>query len=137
MSCPTFIGLPFSGLPLIGFLAWLLLTSPAVARERGADGPPASLTATVSETADTVRVRVQVLGEIEPGSLEVGFEGRKAIISARDAGGRPIRAARVQLPAQVMEDGATAQADSDDVLVITLRKQRTAAPSTSDLDSAR
>ena len=137
MSHLPFSGLPFGGLPFIGFVAWLLLTSPAMARERGADGPSASLTATVSETADTVRVRVQVLGEIEPGSLEVGFEGRKAIISARDTGGRPIRAPRVQLPAQVMEDGATAEADSDDVLVITLRKQRTAAPSTSDLESAR
>jgi len=69
--------------------------------------------------------------------VDLGLKGRKAIISARDADGRAIRAARVQLPAQVMEDGATAEADSDDVLVITLRKQRTAAPSTSDLESAR
>lgn len=130
MSRPPFIGLPF-----IGFVAWLLLMSPAAALERGPDGPSASLTATVSETAETIRVRVQVVGEIEPGSLEVGFEGRKAIISARDASGRPIRAARVQLPAQVMEDGATAETDTDDALVITLRKQRAGAPPSSDLDA--
>lgn len=118
-----------SRIALFGLLT-LLLSSPA----RG-EPPPASpgldgaaaLAVSVSETADAVRVRVQVTGTIEPGSLEVGFEGRKAIVSARDAGGRPLPPQTVQLPAAVVEEGATADTDADDALVITLRKQRPGA----------
>jgi len=90
-------------------------------------GGTAALTVSISETPDAVRLRVQVMGAIEPGSVEVGFEGRKAIVSARDLDGRPIRPQTVQLPAAVVEDGATADVDADDALVITLRKQRAAA----------
>jgi hypothetical protein len=113
--------------PFVGLLTWFLVSAAVVAARPGLTASPASLEVSVSETPDAVRVRVQVVGEIEPGSLEVGFEGRKAIVSARDADGRPIRAQPVQLPAPVVEDGATADVDADDALVITLRKQRVAA----------
>jgi hypothetical protein len=115
-----------SHVALAGLLTWMLLSTPLAIRH-GLAAPTAALEVSVSETPDTVRLRVQVVGEIEPGSLEVGFEGRKAIVSARDANGRPIRAQTVELPALVVEDGATADAAAEDALVITLRKQRAAA----------
>jgi len=120
--------------PFVGLLTFLLLSTPALARNRpgaalGAPAAaPAALAVSVSETTDAVRIRVQVVGAIEPGSLDVGFEGRKAIVSARDADGRPLRAQTVQLPAAVVEDGATADSDAEDALVITLRKQRAPGP---------
>ena len=117
--------------PFVGLLTFLLLSTPALARNRPGAAPaaaPAALAVSVSETTDAVRIRVQVVGAIEPGSLDVGFEGRKAIVSARDADGRPLRAQTVQLPAAVVEDGATADSDAEDALVITLRKQRAPGP---------
>jgi HSP20 family molecular chaperone IbpA len=118
-----------SRVSFVGLLTLLSLSTPV----RGGTVPepsldaPAALTVSVTETPDAVRLRVEVLGEIEPGSLEIGFDGRKVIVSARNAEGRPIRARAVDLPAAVVEDGASAEADGDDALAITLRKRRTAA----------
>src|SRR5262245_43495581 len=51
----------------------------------------ATLTVSVSETTDSVRLRISASGDIEPGSLEVRFADRKAFVLARDAEGRPIQ----------------------------------------------
>jgi hypothetical protein len=95
------------------------------------DPAPAALAVSVSETPNAVRLRISATGDIEPGSVEVRFGGRKAIVLARDAKGRAIRSRPVRLPAPVVEDGASASYDAEDALVMTLRKQaaaETAAP---------
>jgi HSP20 family molecular chaperone IbpA len=93
-------------------------------RDRGRTS--ATLTVSVSETPETVRLRVQASGEIEPGSVEVRFGRRKAVVLARDAEGRPVRSRSLHLPAPVVEDGANAEYDDEDALVLTLPKQATA-----------
>jgi hypothetical protein len=93
-------------------------------RDRGL--PAAALTVSVSETPDAVRLRIQASGEVEPGSVEVRFGRRKAVVLARDADGRPIRSRSLRLPAPVVEDGASAEYDDQDALVMTLPKQATA-----------
>ena len=85
-----------------------------------------SRAASVSESPDAVRLRIQASGEIAPGSVEVRFAGRKAVVLARDAAGRAIRSQRVRLPAPVVEEGASADYDAEDTLVMTLRKQAAA-----------
>jgi hypothetical protein len=80
----------------------------------------------VSETPNAVRLRIQASGDIEPGSVEVRFAGRKAVVLARDAKGRAIRSQPVRLPAAVVEEGASADYDAEDALVMTLRKQAAA-----------
>src|SRR4029453_4477155 len=80
----------------------------------------------VSETPDAVRLRIQASGDIAPGSVEVRFAGRKAVVLARDAAGRAIRSHPVRLPAPVVEEGASADYDDEDALVMTLRKQSAA-----------
>jgi hypothetical protein len=89
--------------------------------DSGAAG--AALSLSVSESADAVHLRIQASGDIEPGSLEVRFAGRRAVVLARDSGGRTIRSQRVRLPAAVIEDGASADYDAEDALIMTLRKQ--------------
>jgi HSP20 family molecular chaperone IbpA len=93
-------------------------------RDRGRTS--ATLTVSVSETPETVRLRVQASGDIEPGSVEVRFGRRKAVVLARDAEGRPVRSRSLHLPAPVVEDGANAEYDDEDALVLTLPKQATA-----------
>ena len=87
---------------------------------------PAALAASVSETPDAVRLRIQASGDVEPGSVEVRFAGHKAIMLARDAEGRAIRSQPLRLPAPVVEEGVSADYDADGALVIALRKQATA-----------
>jgi hypothetical protein len=93
---------------------------------RGPAPASAALAVSVSETPDTVRLRIKASGEIEPGSVEVRFARRKVVVLARDAEGRAIRPQRVRLPASVVEEGASADYDADDALVLTLRKQAAA-----------
>jgi hypothetical protein len=102
-------------------------------------GPAAALTVSVSETPDAVRLRIQASGDIEPGSVEVRFAGRKVVVLARDAEGRSIRSQPVRLPSRVLEEGASAHYDAEDALVMTLRKQGTAqtAPTRGDPEAAR
>jgi hypothetical protein len=100
------------------------LSEPGATPAAHGPGPAAAaLAVSVSETPDAVRLRIQASGEIEPGSVEVRFAARKAVVLARDAEGRAIRSQRVRLPAPVVEDGASADYDADDALVMTLRKQ--------------
>jgi hypothetical protein len=93
---------------------------------RGPRPAAAAVAVSVSETPDAVRLRIQASGEIAPGSVEVRFAGRKAVVLARDAAGRAIRSQPVRLPAPVVEEGASADYDAEDALVMTLRKQAAA-----------
>ena len=109
------------------FLLFVLLMSPAGnATDPGPAAASAALAASVSETSDAVRLRIQASGDVEPGSVEVRFVGRKAVVLARDAEGRAIRSQPLRLPAPVVEEGSSADYDADGALVITLRKQATA-----------
>jgi hypothetical protein len=98
----------------------------------------AALTASVSDTPDAVRVRIQASGDVQPGSVEVRFAGRKAVVLARDAEGQAIRSQPLRLPAPVVEEGSSADYDADGALVITLLKQATAqdAGPTGDAEAA-
>ena len=88
------------------FLLVGLLTSPggsasdpgAAPDDRGPAPASAALAASVSETPDAVRLRIQASGDVEPGSVEVRFAGRKAVVLARDAEGRAIRSQPLRPP---------------------------------------
>jgi len=116
------------------FLLFVLLTSPrgsasdpgAAAVDRGPGPASGALTVSVSETPDAVRLHVQASGDVEPGSVEVRFAGRKAVVLARDAEGRAIRSQPLRLPAPVLEEGSSADYDTDGALLLTLRKHATA-----------
>ena len=85
--------------------------------------PP--LAVSVSETPDAILLRIQASRDVEPGSVEVRFAGRKTVVLARDADGRPIRSQLLRLPVLVVEEGSSAGYDADGALVVTLRKQAT------------
>ena len=106
------------------FLLVGLLTSPGgSASDPGAapdDRGPAPASAALAA------LRIQASGDVEPGSVEVRFAGRKAVVLARDAEGRAIRSQPLRLPEPVVEEGSSADYDADGALVITLRKQATA-----------
>ena len=109
------------------FLLFGLLTLPgASASDPGPAPASAALTASVGDTLDAVRLRIQASGDVEPGSVEVRFAGHKVVVLARDAKGRAIRSQPLRLPAPVVEEGASADYEADGALVITLRKQATA-----------
>jgi hypothetical protein len=66
---------------------------------RGPGPAAAALAISVSETPDAVRLRIQASGEIAPGSVEVRFAGRKAVVLARDVrAGQSGRTVSVCLP---------------------------------------
>ena len=110
----------------IVFLLFVLLMLPrASASDPGSAIASATLTASVSDTPDAVRLRIQASGDVEPGSVEVRVAGRKAVVLARDAEGRAIRSQSVRLPTPVVEQEASAAYDADGTLVITLPKQIT------------
>ena len=114
------------------FLLLVLLTSrgstgdPAAAADHGPGPASTALAVSVSETPDAVLLHIRAPGDVEPGSVEVQFAGRKTVVLARDAMGRPIRSQPLRLPEPVVEEGASADYDGDGVLVMTLRKQATA-----------
>ena len=114
------------------FLLLVLLTSrgstgdPAAADDHGPRPVSTALAVSVSETPDAVLLHIRALGDVEPGSVEVRFAGRKTVVLARDAMGRPIRSQPLRLPEPVVEEGASADYDGDGALVMTLRKQATA-----------
>ena len=121
------------------FLLFLLMLPGASASDPGHAPASAALTAAVSDTPDGVRLRIQASGDVEPGSVEVRFAGRKAVVLARDAEGRAIRSQPLRLPARVVEEGSSADYDAEGALVITLLKQATAqdAGPTSKAQAAR
>ncbi len=98
-------------------------SDPAAADNHGPDPAAAALAVSVSETPDAVLLRIRALGDVEPGSVEVRFAGRKTVVLARDAMGRPVRSQSLRLPEAVVEEGASADYDDDGALVMTLRKQ--------------
>lgn len=100
-------------------------SSPGAADDHGPGPTSAALVLSVSETPDAVLLRIQASGDVEPGSVEVRFAGRKTVVLARDAMGRPIRSQLLRLPEPVVEEGASADYDSDGALVMTLRKLST------------
>ena len=116
------------------FLLFVLLTSPrgsasnpgAAAVDHGPGPASGALTVSVSETPDAVLLHIRASGDVEPGSVEVRFAGRKAIVLARDAEGRAIRSQPLRLPEPVVEEGSSADYDADGALVMTLRKQAAA-----------
>jgi len=126
----------------VAFLLSVLLLSPGTSIGDPGDTPdsgsppPASaaLAVSVTETPDAVRLRISASGDVEPGSVEVRFTGRKVVVLARDSEGREIRSRSVRLPAPVVEDGASADYDADDALVMTLRKQAAAQTTTPPVD---
>jgi len=114
------------------FLLLVLVTSrgstsdPAAADDHGPGPAAAALAVSVSETPDAVLLRIRAPGDVEPGSVEVRLAGRKTVVLARDAMGRPIRSQPLRLPEPVVEEGASADYDGDGALVMTLRKQAAA-----------
>lgn len=117
------------------FLLLVLLTAPrgsasdpgAAAVDHGPGPASGALTVSISETPDAVLLHIRASGDdVEPGSVEVRFAGRKAVVLARDAEGRAIRSQPLRLPALVVEQGSSADYDADGALVVTLRKQGTA-----------
>jgi len=117
----------------------LMLPGASASDPRPAPAPAAAaLTASVSDTPDAVRLRIQASGDVEPGSVEVRFAGRKAVVLARDAEGQAIRSQPLRLPAPVVEEGSSADYDADGALVITLLKRATAqdAGPTGDAEAA-
>jgi hypothetical protein len=121
------------------FLLFVLLVSPGASASDLSPAPAsAALTASVSDTPDGVRLRIQASADIEPGSVEVRFVGRKAFVLARDAEGRAIRSQPLRLPAPVVAEGSSADYEADGALVITLRKQAPAqdAGPTADAEAA-
>ena len=102
-------------------------------------GPgPASgaLAVVIAEMPDAVRLHIQASGDVEAGSVEVRFSGRKMVVLARDAEGRPIRSQSLRLSEPVVEEGSSAEYDADGALVVTLRKQASAARPTSEPEAA-
>ena len=91
-----------------------------------ADRAPVALAIWVSETRDALLLHIQASRDVEPGSVEVRFAGRKTVVLARDVAGRPIRSRALRLPALVLEEGSSADYDTDGTLVMTLRKQTAA-----------
>jgi hypothetical protein len=115
------------------FLLLVLLTSRGSASDPGTSpddhGPgaaSAALAVSVRETPDAILLRIQASGDVEPGSVEVRFAGRKTVVLARDADGRRIRSLPLRLPETVVEEGSSAGYEADGALVMTLRKQATA-----------
>src|SRR5262249_54979247 len=122
--------------------ALLVFVLPMLPGASASDPSPApasaALITSVSATPDAVRLRIEASGDVEPGSVEVRFAGRKAVVLAHDAEGRAIRSQPLRLPALVVEEGSSADYDADGALVITLRKQAAAqaAGSTDDAEAA-
>jgi hypothetical protein len=117
-------------------LVGLAADVPREAPDGGCSSVSAELAVSIAEMPDAVRLRIQASGEVEAGSIEVRFAGRKMVVLARDAAGRAIRSESLRLPEAVVEDGASAGYDADGALVITLRKQATASPPIGEPEAA-
>ncbi len=89
--------------------------------------PPAfvALATSVWETSDVVRLRILASGDVDPGSVEIRFRGRQAIVRARGVDGRGIRSQPFRLPARIVEAGSSADYDAEGALVMTFRRHAT------------
>ena len=94
--------------------------------------PPAfgALATSVCETPDVVRLRILASGDVDPGSVEIRFLGRQAIVRARGADGRVIRSQPLLLPARIVEVGSSADYDAEGALVMTFRRHATVRDAT-------
>ena len=86
--------------------------------------PGSELPVLVTETRETVRLRVLLAEDVPPGSVEVQLAGRDVVVVARGTGGRQLRSRSFWLSEAVVEDGAEADYEPDGSLTITLRKAR-------------
>jgi hypothetical protein len=84
------------------------------AADRGSAPASAALAVVIAEMPDAVRLHIQASGDVEAGSVEVRFSGRKMVVLARDAEGRPIRSQSLRLPEPVVEEGSSAEYDALD-----------------------
>jgi hypothetical protein len=73
----------------------------------------AALEVFIAEMPDAVRLHIQASEDVEAGSVEVRFSGRKMVVLARDAEGRPIRSQSLRLPEPVVEEGSSGEYDAD------------------------
>ena len=89
----------------------------------GAPDDRPALAVSVSETAQTVRLRMHLGADVDPGSVEVRLEGREVTVRARSTGGQVLPAATLSLRDPAVEDGATAEYDGEGWLTITLQKR--------------
>ena len=98
--------------------------------------PPAfgALATSVCETPDVVRLRILASGDVDPGSVEIRFLGRQAIVRARGADGRVIRSQPFRLPARIVEVGSSADYDAEGALVMTFRRHATVQDATRPSD---
>jgi HSP20 family molecular chaperone IbpA len=108
---------------LVACLALLAHAGEPTAADRGARDQ-SGLRVLVSETPETVRLRVLLPDDVPPGSVEVRLNGRKVIVLARTTGGRRLRSRSLQLSEEVVEEGAEADYEADGSLVITLKRPR-------------
>ena len=121
-------------------MAWVILLLVLVTLVRIASSDPddgrGALAVSIAERRDTVLLHIQASGDVEAGSVEVRFAGRKMVVLARDAAGRAIRSESVRLPEPVIEEGASAEYDHEGALVMTLRKQAPASPPAGEPEAA-
>lgn len=108
----------------------ILLMALALSRGHADSGPVApadevaDLPVVVTETAETVRLRILVPEEVDPGSVEVQLAGREVVVVARRTSGISIRSKTLRLAEAAVEQGATADYEPDGSLTITLQKVR-------------
>ena len=109
-----------------------LLSSPTASAAQ----PPAiaALVTSVCETPDVVRLRILASGDVDPGSVEIRFLGRQAIVRVRGADGRVIRSQPFRLPARIVEVGSSADYDAEGALVMTFRRHATVQDATRTSD---
>jgi len=86
--------------------------------------PRSELPVLVTETRETVRLRVLLAEDVPPGSVEVELAGREVVVVARGSGGRQLRSRSFWLSEAGVEDGAEADYEPDGSLTITLQKAR-------------
>lgn len=123
-------------------LAAVLLASVGTAASNPGDavddadhGRASALRVSMIETSDAVRLLILTTEGVEAESVEIRFAGRKMVVRARDLQGRPIRSQSLRLPWPVVEQGASAEYDSDGALVMTFRKLASGARHTDELDA--
>jgi hypothetical protein len=121
-----------------GLLFVLLVSGGSVSNVRaGRDecGPGAALAVSASETPDAILLRIEVSGDVEPGSVEVRFAGRRrSCWRAMEGPAGPLGTPSPRRA--VIEEGASAGYGADGALVMTLRKRATvqSAPPTREGD---
>jgi hypothetical protein len=105
-------------------IATALILAAVAGAVEGASGPPSRLPVLVTETPGSVRLRIQLPEDVEPGSVEVQLAGSEIAVVARNASGEQIRSESHRLTEPAVEDGAEADWESDGSMTITLPTAR-------------